>query len=457
MDVRNRTLRILCSNGHLGFAPIKTESFYIGVDSKPDMLAADSGSCDIGPVPLASDSSSSPLAWQTHDLEHMLLSARKLGVPMIIGSAGDTGANSRVDLYVRIIQELAAKHGLPKFRLGYFYSEVGKDYLTAKMKAGEAIEGLDGRSDLTAADLDATDKIVGMAGVDPFIKLLDDGADVIIGGRCSDSAIFAAPAIRNGYPEALAYYFGKMLECSSFCAEPYAGKETVVGEISENDVRVTPMLPSQRCTIASVAGHAMYERTNPFFEYVAGGRLDMRNCVYEEVDDRTTRVTGPIFERSPEIRVKLEGAGRIGARCVGLVGVRDPYTIANIDTVLDWSRRHVREAYGNGTHQVHYNVFGRDGIMGELEPLRHKPGHELCIVVQGVAPTPEQAEELCMTAVRQLFYARLPEVKGTAGGCAFMFDEVMHTKPACRWTMNHTVRVDHGLELFPTHLVTAGR
>jgi hypothetical protein len=29
--------------------------------------------------------------------------------------------------------------------------------------------------------------------------------------------------------------------------------------------------------------------------------------------------------------------------------------------------------------------------MGELEPLRDRPAHELCIVVQGVAPTREMA------------------------------------------------------------------
>ena len=71
----------------------------------------------------------------------MLLASRKLGVPMIIGSAGDTGANSRVDLYVHIIRELAAKHGLPQFRLGYFYSEVDKEHLRRRMQEGETVAG----------------------------------------------------------------------------------------------------------------------------------------------------------------------------------------------------------------------------------------------------------------------------------------------------------------------------
>ena len=48
----NHTLRIVCPNGHLGFAPIKTGSFRIGCHCEPDLICADSGSCDVGPVPL---------------------------------------------------------------------------------------------------------------------------------------------------------------------------------------------------------------------------------------------------------------------------------------------------------------------------------------------------------------------------------------------------------------------
>src|SRR5207249_11866484 len=127
------------------------------------------------------------------------------------------------------------------------------------MRAGEMVKGLDGRSALTESELDATERVVAMAGVHPFIALLKEGADVIIGGRSSDSCVFAAPAIHHGFPEAQAYYLGKVLECASFCAEPYGGKETVLGEVSANDVRVTAMHPGQRCTVTSVAGPAMYE------------------------------------------------------------------------------------------------------------------------------------------------------------------------------------------------------
>lgn len=447
-------LKIICPNGHLGFAPLRTESFQLGVEAGPDVIAADSGSDDVGPVPLGSDTSTSPEAWQRHDLEHMLLAARRLGVPMIIGSAGDTGANSRVDLYVRIIRELAEKHKLAPFKLGYFYSEVDKERVRAGLESG--VLGLDGYADLTEEELDATDRIVAVAGAHPYMKLLAAGAEVIIGGRSSDAAVFAAAALHHGFDADHAYYLGKVLECASFCAEPYGGKETVMGEIRRDGVLVTAMHPDQRCTIASVAGHAMYERSNPYEEYFAGGRLDMSNCVYEQLSEKTTRITGSRFEPAARIRVKLEGAGKVGERFIGLCGIRDPYTIANLDRVIGWAREQVQARFGDSGYELHYNVYGRDGVMGALEPQRDFQPQEVGVVVQGVAPTAEMAEELTLIGLRQMFYARLPDVKGTAGSVAFPLDEVVQASPAYRWTLNHTIAVDDPLELFPTHLINVG-
>lgn len=451
-----RTLRIVCPNGHLGFAPIKTGSFHIGCRSEPDLICADSGSCDVGPGPLGADTSSSPRQWQVDDLEEMLLASRRLGVPMIIGSAGDTGSNSRVDLFVGIIRDLARKHRLARFRVGYFYSEVGNDALHRRILTGSEIAGLDARPPLDLASLDATERVVAVAGIHPYVKLLDEGADVIIGGRSSDCAIFAAPAIRRGFPEGLAYLYGKLLECASFCAEPYGAKESVLGEITMDDIKITALLPEQRCTITSVAGHAMYERANPFHEHFLGGHIDMSRCRYEQYDERTVRVTGPEYVPAAEWRVKLEGSGKIGERYVGIVGVRDPYTIANIDLVTGWARQQVAERFGDSGYELHFTVYGRDAILGGREPLRSTPAHELGIVVQAIAPSRQMAEEVCMIGTRQMFYARLPQVKGTAGVVAFLLDEVMPASPAYRWTLNHTMRLDDPLELFPTFIVEAG-
>ena len=119
----------------------------------------------------------------------------------------------------------------------------------------------------------------------------------------------------------------------------------------------------------------------------------------------------------------------------------------------------MRERFGQeeeAGYGLYYTVYGRDGIMGDLEPKRAMPAHELCILVQGVAPGEEMAEEVCMIGTRQMFYARLPDVKGSAGSVAFALDEVLRASPAYRWTLNHTLRCDDPLELFPARMTTAG-
>ena len=445
--MKKKELRILCPNGHMGFAPTKEGSFWIGAETKPDYYCCDSGSDDIGPGPLGSDTCVSPYAWQKHDLELMLLAARKQGVPMMIGSSGDTGTDSRVDMYIEMIRDLAKRHNMAPFKLVSFYSELDKDYIRKKMAKGDVVEGLDGRTNLTPEELEATDRIVAVVGVHPFIKALEMGADVIIGGRSSDAAIFAAAAIYEGFPENHSYYLGKVLECASFCAEPYMAKETVIGTITQDDVKVTASHPEQRCTIASVAGHAMYERSNAYYEYFAGGLLDMTNCIYEQFDEKTTRTTGQVFVPiEGRIKVKLEGARKIGERYIGIAGIRDPYTIKHIDKVIEWARSQVDERFAGKTYQLFYHIYGKNGVMGDLEPIKEIKSHELCIVVEGVAPTKEIAEEVTLIGCRQIFYARLPEVKGTAGTAAFVVDGVLPAAPAYTWTMNHLIPVDDPME-----------
>ncbi|MFN6999168.1 MAG: glutamate mutase, partial [Elioraea tepidiphila] len=76
--------------------------------------------------------------------------------------------------------------------------------------------------------------------------------------------------------------------------------------------------------------------------------------------------------------------------------------------------------------------------------------HELGIVVETVCQDGKRAEEICALAARNLFYARLAEVKGTAGAAALMADEVLVGKPGYEWTLNHITPVKDPSELFRT-------
>ena len=74
--------------------------------------------------------------------------------------------------------------------------------------------------------------------------------------------------------------------------------------------------------------------------------------------------------------------------------------------------------------------------------------HELCIVVEALHRDAKRAEEICALGARNLFYARLPEVKGTAGAAAMMSDEILIGEPGYEWTLNHVIPVADPLELF---------
>jgi len=447
------SLRIMISTGHLGTAPSGLESFMAAIETIPDYLVADGGSSDPGPVYLGANITLGHFI--RDELELFLVESRKRGIPLIIGSAGDAGSNHGVDDTIRHLQEIAEQHGIPRFKIGYFYSEVPAERIKGRLANGERLAGLGGFDDLMPEEVDRATRVVAVAGVHPFMKLLDMGADVIVGGRCGDVAFTAAPCIRAGFPESLAYHMGKMIECASLVAEPFMGKETVVGTITKNDITITPFHPGQRVTVASAAGHSMYERETPFREHALGGVLDMSGCEYREVDGRSCRIAGAHWIPTEHLQVKLEGARKVGERYMGIVGLRDPHIVRNVDAAIEWSRSSVARRFGTEEYEIHYHVFGRDGVLKGMEPVKNANPHELCIVVEGVAETDALAQKLTDFATRMFFLARVPGAKGSSG-LAATTKETMRASPGYVWNVNHIMPVEGPVELFPVHMTEAG-
>ena len=87
------------------------------------------------------------------------------------------------------------------------------------------------------------------------------------------------------------------------------------------------------------------------------------------------------------------------------------------------------------------------------DPAPELAPHELGIVVEVVHEDGARAAEICALAARNLFYARLPEVKGTAGAAALMSDEILIGEPGYEWTLNHVIEVKDPMELFRSRFV----
>src|SRR5699024_11754637 len=77
------------------------------------------------------------------------------------------------------------------------------------------------------------------------------------------------------------------------------------------------------CTVESVASHTLYEKSHPYRLPGPGGLLNLEDCQFKQIDDRTARVTGSRFIRDLTYTVKVEGVRKTGYRTVYIVGARD--------------------------------------------------------------------------------------------------------------------------------------
>ena len=82
-----RPLRLLGASGQLGYG-IPTPGFNTGLARKPDLIGCDMGSIDIGPTYLGKGEMATAPEATRRDLRKVLLAARDLDVPLVIGSIG---------------------------------------------------------------------------------------------------------------------------------------------------------------------------------------------------------------------------------------------------------------------------------------------------------------------------------------------------------------------------------
>ena len=110
-----------------------------------------------------------------------------------------------------MIREIAKKRGV-KFRLAVITSDVDQSYL-AKRAETEHIADIDGLGPLTPEDAKSCSTIVAMMGVEPILKGLDAGADVIVCGRATDNGTTGSYPIWKGADKGLALHMGDIIEC----------------------------------------------------------------------------------------------------------------------------------------------------------------------------------------------------------------------------------------------------
>jgi Acyclic terpene utilisation family protein AtuA len=451
--VSGSSLRILSGTGILGygFDPASVE-----VDGL-DLVACDGGSTDGGPYYLGSGSGMVSPEAARRDLEALWGCARRNGCPLVVGSCGAGGSDAQLEATLALLEDIAAANRW-QAKVALVRAEVGADVVLTALDEGR-IAPLDGAPRLDAETVRGAQTIVAMMGTEPIVAALETGADVILAGRISDAAIFAALPIMRGFDAGVAWHAGKLLECGAACAQP-PGQDCIVAEVETDKFTIYAPNPARRCTPESIMTFTLHETPDPFLHPECGGTLDLTDARAVAAGDGRVEVTGARFVPRPPT-VRLEGATQVGHRTVLFGATRDPRLVASIEAYLArvLEQCHAKMAaagIGPDRFDVNLSVYGRDGVLGPLERERNG-AHELAVLFEVIAATPEISRAVATACRSPLLHTDFPGRQCSEGNFALPFSPPeLDGGPAYRFSIWHSMEIDGPLEFFPVELRAVG-
>ena len=442
--------RLLAVSSILGYG-FPESSLAAGLERKPHFIGVDGGSTDPGAFYLGSGECLNSRKAMKRDLRLMLLAGVPRKIPVVIGSCGGAGGEPHLQTVADLAREIAREEGL-SFRMALIHADQTQASVSTWLNAGKITE-LRNVPPLTEATVQRATRIVGMMGAEPFMQALGKGAQVVLAARASDAASWAGCAMSLGMPPAPSWYAGKMLECGTASATP-KGHDCLIATVRADHLEVEPTNPARRCTPLSVATHSLHENASPTIHEEPGGVLDATDCEFTAVSDRAVRVSRMQW-RTRDYDVKLEGAEFIGFRAITICGTRDPILIGQIDSYLQTVRDDVQaRAAGFGVspekYQMVFHVYGKDGVMGAAEPVKHSTAHELGIVVEVVSPDEEDAKAVLAIARVVIPKVDFPGRLCKSGNMAFPFSPSdISVGPTYRFSIFHVVKPDSPYSMFP--------
>ncbi len=424
------------------------EAFEAGLAMGPDIICSDAGSTDSGPYYLGTGTGKYSISAVKRDLKKMVLGAHRLGVPMAIGSAGTCGSDQGVDEAVSIIEEILQENHITGKKIAKIYSEQGPAMMKQKYLEGK-VTALKGAPEISEKTFDECEHIVGLAGAEPFMEAFRQGADIIVCGRSTDTAIMAFYPLMNGCDPASSWHAAKILECGGLCtsAGAYGG---AFAEVDEKGFTIRSVAKGSTVSPYSVSAHLLYENADPIHLTEPGVRIDTEHSVYTAVDEKSVRVEGTKITYHP-YTMKLEGSGKTGYQTISLVGIRDRDIMKEpecwMSMVEEEGLRSLDKAgIDPGSYHVSLRAYGYNAVSGMPVPEGYVP-NELGILLTVTADTPELSLQIAKAFNPLLLHQPFhPEKQMPSFGFPFSPAEVQRGL-IYEFKLYHTVSLDDPLEL----------
>jgi hypothetical protein len=448
------TTRVLVPTGMLG-AGFTPESVARGIELGAHAIAVDGGSTDSGPYYLGAATAKTAERAVAHDLRILLVAAQGAGIPLLVGSCGTSGTDAGVDWVAGILDKIAEEEGLTP-TVARIYSEQHPETVVARLEAGR-ITPLEPAGALTPHTVARCEHIVGLLGHDPLVRAIEQGADVVLAGRTTDTAVLAAVPLMRGCPPGPSWHAAKTAECGGQCTvNPRTGG--VIFEVDVDGFTIEPLNPDSACTPTSVAAHMLYENADPFRMREPAGVLDTSRATYLALDDRRVRVEGSAFEPATVHTMKLEGSAIAGYQTIVLVGIRDPEVLTRLDEWLDAMAAFLADGAQRvlgltpDDHTIELRCYGRDAVLGELEPLTSPPPREVGVLLVVTARDQVTATAIAKFANPYLLHMPLAGMRDLPSYAFAGSPAETPRGPVFEFVLQHVVELDSPLDLSRTEI-----
>jgi hypothetical protein len=145
----------------------------------------------------------------------------------------------------------------------------------------------------------------------------------------------------------------------------------------------------------------------------------------------------------------------MGFRTVSIAGARDSIMISQIDDIIQSVKDRVSDNFLKFGYKYNLNfiVYGKNGVMGSLEPNNDFIPKEIGIVIEAVAQTQEIANTICSFARSTMLHFGYNGRIATAGNLGFPYSPSdFKAGEVFNFSLYHLVEVDDPIRLFPMEI-----